>query len=120
MKAVEIVRFLDGAPFNMANQVSVSGFHTFTICPKFRILSHSNAIFFVEIFTIIAPSNDLKAATVPLIAQEICREKRFYGDEIMDTMFCAGYLNKTGIDACDGDSGGPLVCADELGIEHLT
>lgn len=33
----------------------------------------------------------------------------------MDTMFCAGYLDQSGIDACDGDSGGPLVCADESG-----
>lgn len=33
----------------------------------------------------------------------------------MNTMFCAGFLNKTGIDACDGDSGGPLVCADDFG-----
>lgn len=73
-----------------------------------------------QISTTTAPSNDLKAATVPLIAQEICRQSRFYGDEILDTMFCAGYLNKTGIDACDGDSGGPLVCADELGMKHLT
>lgn len=62
-----------------------------------------------------APSNDLKAATVPLIAQQICRRKDVYGDEIMNTMFCAGFLNKTGIDACDGDSGGPLVCADDFG-----
>lgn len=33
----------------------------------------------------------------------------------MNTMFCAGFMNKTGIDACDGDSGGPLVCADDFG-----
>lgn len=52
---------------------------------------------------------------MPLIAQEVCRQKDIYGDEIMDTMFCAGFLDQTGVDACDGDSGGPLVCADESG-----
>lgn len=25
-------------------------------------------------------------------------------------MFCAGFLENEGIDACEGDSGGPLVC----------
>lgn len=29
---------------------------------------------------------------------------------MMDGMFCAGFLNAEGIDACEGDSGGPLVC----------
>lgn len=58
---------------------------------------------------------DLKAASVPLIAQNICRRKEIYGDDIMDTMFCAGYLDQAGVDACDGDSGGPLVCSDENG-----
>lgn len=69
------------------------------------------------IFT--APSLDLKAATVPIIAQEVCRQKEIYGDEIMDTMFCAGYLDRSGVDACDGDSGGPLVCADENGKHQI-
>lgn len=63
-----------------------------------------------------APSLDLKAASVPLIAQNVCKQKEFYGDSIMDTMFCAGYLDKSSsVDACEGDSGGPLVCADENG-----
>lgn len=61
------------------------------------------------------PSLDLKAAHVPLISQDVCRQKDIYGDEIMDTMFCAGYIDRTGVDACDGDSGGPLVCADDNG-----
>lgn len=56
---------------------------------------------------------------MPLIAQDVCRQKEIYGDEIMDTMFCAGYLDRSGIDACDGDSGGPLVCADEKGESFI-
>lgn len=68
----------------------------------------------------LAPSLDLKAATVPLIDQHVCRQKEYYGDEIMDTMFCAGYLDQeSSVDACDGDSGGPLVCADESGKTTL-
>lgn len=66
-------------------------------------------------FSFVAPSLDLKAAHVPLISQEVCRQKDIYGEEIMDTMFCAGFLNDQTVDACDGDSGGPLVCADENG-----
>lgn len=57
----------------------------------------------------------MKAANVPLIAQDVCKHKDIYGDEIMDTMFCAGYLDRSGVDACDGDSGGPLVCPNESG-----
>lgn len=73
-------------------------------------------MFLNEFFLITAPSLDLKAANVPLIAQEVCRKKEYYGDDIMDTMFCAGYLDQaSSVDACDGDSGGPLVCADESG-----
>lgn len=72
---------------------------------------------------ITAPSLDLKAATVPIIDQTVCRQKAIYGEAIMDTMFCAGYLNGNGIDACDGDSGGPLVCSNESGnlfLSYLT
>lgn len=64
---------------------------------------------------LLAPSLDLKAATVPIISQDVCRQKHIYGDAIMETMFCAGYLDQSGVDACDGDSGGPLVCADQSG-----
>lgn len=54
---------------------------------------------------------------MPLIAQDVCRRKEYYGDDIMDTMFCAGYLDQANNqrDACDGDSGGPLACADGNG-----
>lgn len=64
---------------------------------------------------LLAPSLDLKAANVPIISQDVCRQKHIYGDAIMDTMFCAGHLDSSGVDACDGDSGGPLVCTDQSG-----
>lgn len=70
----------------------------------------------LNVLLFIAPSLDLNAASVPLIAQDICRREEYYGNNIMDTMFCAGYLDKSNsVDACEGDSGGPLVCADENG-----
>lgn len=54
-----------------------------------------------EFIIITAPSLDLKAASVPLIAQDVCRRKEYYGEDIMDTMFCAGYLDQTSsVDAC--------------------
>lgn len=59
-----------------------------------------------------APSLDLKAGSVPIIEQNICKKNDIYGDAIMDGMFCAGYLGSEGVDACDGDSGGPFVCED--------
>lgn len=78
--------------------------------------SSFSRIFLMNGFYLTAPSLDLKAASVPLIAQDICRQKEYYGENIMDTMFCAGYLDKSSsVDACEGDSGGPLVCADENG-----
>lgn len=104
MKLAKIARFPDGDRFNMENQVSSNWATTF-------IGNVTNLS-----FQFAAPSLDLKAAHVPLIAQDVCRKKEYYGDDIMDTMFCAGYLDQaSSVDACDGDSGGPLVCADENG-----
>lgn len=82
-------------------------------CRSINITKKLISIFFL------APSLDLKSATVPLIDQNICRQKHIYGDAIMDTMFCAGYLDKSGVDACDGDSGGPLVCPNEYGKKFV-
>lgn len=57
-------------------------------------------------------SQELKAATVPLLSTSVCTQPEVYGSNITETMFCAGNL-AGGTDACDGDSGGPLVCTDK-------
>jgi len=52
----------------------------------------------------------LQSATVPLLADDMCKAPHVYGaDRIKSGMFCAGYL-EGGVDACQGDSGGGLVC----------
>ncbi|XP_005178873.1 uncharacterized protein LOC101896627 isoform X4 [Musca domestica] len=60
------------------------------------------------------PSNILRAAEVPILAEDVCHRKNVYGNAMSEGMFCAGYLDEN-VDACDGDSGGPLVCSDEGG-----
>uniref|UniRef100_A0A3P8T751 trypsin n=1 Tax=Amphiprion percula TaxID=161767 RepID=A0A3P8T751_AMPPE len=54
-------------------------------------------------------SQYLREAQVNLIADDVCREKDYYGNMITDNMFCAGRPDWSQ-DACEGDSGGPLVC----------
>ncbi|KAK9892447.1 hypothetical protein WA026_019899 [Henosepilachna vigintioctopunctata] len=56
-------------------------------------------------------SNELRAGTVPLQADTICKMPHVYGSSLTDGMLCAGTLNG-GTDSCDGDSGGPLACLD--------
>ncbi|XP_030751256.1 trypsin-1-like [Sitophilus oryzae] len=51
----------------------------------------------------------LQVVKLPLIGTAACR--RYYGNYITDTMFCAGY-EEGGKDTCSGDSGGPLVDTD--------
>ena len=52
--------------------------------------------------------DDLRAATVPIVADSTCGAADVYGAEFDPaTMVCAGYL-EGGIDTCQGDSGGPL------------
>ncbi|KAM7357569.1 uncharacterized protein ACRADG_002858 isoform 2-T2 [Cochliomyia hominivorax] len=60
------------------------------------------------------PSNILRSAQVPILADEVCSQKNVYANAMTEGMFCAGFLNESA-DACDGDSGGPLVCSDEGG-----
>ncbi|XP_055704303.1 uncharacterized protein LOC129802468 isoform X2 [Phlebotomus papatasi] len=60
---------------------------------------------------------ELRAGTVPILSNDICREPHVYGNKITEGMFCAGSLDE-GIDSCMGDSGGGLVCQSE-GIHKL-
>ena len=49
----------------------------------------------------------------PIISLAQCRQRDYYGNQITDTMICAGYA--AGIkDACQGDSGGPFVCKNNV------
>ncbi|GAB0095519.1 Peptidase S1 domain-containing protein [Sergentomyia squamirostris] len=64
-----------------------------------------------------APSLELRAGTVPIISDDICREPHVYGNVISDGMFCAGSLHE-GVDSCMGDSGGGLVCETD-GVHKL-
>ncbi|XP_018566111.1 trypsin [Anoplophora glabripennis] len=50
----------------------------------------------------------LQVVQVPVADQEDCK-KAFIVEGVTDTMFCAGFFNVGGKDACTGDSGGPLV-----------
>lgn len=57
-------------------------------------------------------SEELQAASVPVLDLETCRQQDVYGgrdQSILDSMVCAGAL-AGGVDACGGDSGGPLAC----------
>jgi len=51
----------------------------------------------------------LQVATVPLIADSTCNQRKYYGGRISYSMVCAGKLGEGGVDTCKGDSGGPLV-----------
>ncbi|XP_067647442.1 uncharacterized protein teq isoform X2 [Eurosta solidaginis] len=60
------------------------------------------------------PSNILRAAELPILSNEVCKQPHVYGASLTEGMFCAGYMDES-VDACDGDSGGPLICHDEDG-----
>ncbi|XP_063102750.1 chymotrypsinogen A-like [Cavia porcellus] len=50
-------------------------------------------------------SSKLQQGVLPLVSTNNC--KTYYGDQITETMICAG---GSGVSPCLGDSGGPLVC----------
>ncbi|XP_074856209.1 LOW QUALITY PROTEIN: elastase-1-like [Carettochelys insculpta] len=56
-------------------------------------------------------SEVLNQAKLPIIDFSTCRQKKFWGDRVQQSMLCAGFRD-TGETpaACQGDSGGPLVC----------
>ncbi|XP_030239473.1 uncharacterized protein LOC108651696 isoform X6 [Drosophila navojoa] len=60
------------------------------------------------------PSQELRAAQLPILPDTTCKQMNVYGDAMTEGMFCAGSMDAS-VDACEGDSGGPLVCSDEDG-----
>ncbi|XP_060652582.1 uncharacterized protein LOC132788919 isoform X1 [Drosophila nasuta] len=60
------------------------------------------------------PSQELRAAQLPILPDTTCKQLNVYGDAMTEGMFCAGSMDES-VDACEGDSGGPLVCSDEDG-----
>uniref|UniRef100_A0A8C2GHH8 Zgc:112285 n=1 Tax=Cyprinus carpio TaxID=7962 RepID=A0A8C2GHH8_CYPCA len=53
----------------------------------------------------------LNQAQLPIIDYKTCRQKKFWGDHVRDSMICAGFRDTEGTPAaCQGDSGGPLLC----------
>ncbi|MEV0178739.1 serine protease [Streptomyces sp. NPDC050625] len=57
-------------------------------------------------------SNQLRTATVPIVADSTCRSS--YGSDFVQTdMVCAGN-SSGGVDTCQGDSGGPLLIGGAL------
>ncbi|XP_039894880.1 elastase-1 [Simochromis diagramma] len=53
----------------------------------------------------------LNQARLPIIDFKTCRQKKFWGDRVRDSMICAGFRDTEDPPAaCQGDSGGPLLC----------
>ncbi|XP_071945875.1 trypsin-like [Antedon mediterranea] len=60
----------------------------------------------------------LQQVSVPIIDTATCNQLLWYGGDITDNMFCAGFADG-GMDSCQGDSGGPFVCLDSDGAYDL-
>ena len=56
-----------------------------------------------------SPSNQLKAATVPVISDTDMADPLVYGSEFFPASMLGAGILAGGTDACQGDSGGPLV-----------
>lgn len=55
----------------------------------------------------------LNQARLPIIDFKNCRQKKFWGERVRDSMICAGFRDTEGPPAaCQGDSGGPLLCQE--------
>ncbi|XP_068129819.1 ovochymase-1 [Hyperolius riggenbachi] len=54
-------------------------------------------------------SNRLQQLQLPILSNSVCNSSYYHGI-ITKNMFCAGFPDPGGKDACEGDSGGPLVC----------
>lgn len=56
-------------------------------------------------------AESLNQARLPIIDFNTCRQKKFWGNRVRDSMICAGFRDTEGPPAaCQGDSGGPLLC----------
>ncbi|XP_076855626.1 elastase-1 [Brachyhypopomus gauderio] len=61
-------------------------------------------------------ADTLNQARLPIIDHKTCRQKKFWGERVRDSMICAGFRETDGHPAaCQGDSGGPLVCQLDQG-----
>lgn len=65
------------------------------------------------------PPSTAQVATVPLIADELCKSLGGRYSRLSSKQLCAGYLQNGGIDSCHGDSGGPLFVSDSSGMASL-
>lgn len=56
-------------------------------------------------------TKQLQRAELPFISNESCQ--KYFGNKIKYGMFCAGYPESGGVDACQGDSGSGLLAAPQ-------
>ena len=56
-------------------------------------------------------TKQLQRAELPFISNESCQN--YFGNKIKYGMFCAGFPEKGGVDACQGDSGSGLLAAPQ-------
>ncbi len=63
-------------------------------------------------------STTLQQVTVPVVANDVCNQRKSYGGRVADNMICAGSQDG-GKDACYGDSGGPLFLETDDGWEQV-